>query len=73
MAASNNPPPLIVKKAGVAPAALSGTQMVNQFGCQGCHKIGGKGGQISKASSSVETKAGFGHRSSTRASTTRRW
>ena len=46
MAASNNPPPLIVEKAGVVPAALSGTQMVEQFGCRGCHKIGGKGGVI---------------------------
>ena len=44
MAASNNPPPLILKKTGVAPTTLSGTQMVDQYGCRGCHKIGGKGG-----------------------------
>ncbi len=44
--ASNNPSPLILKKTGVAPAALSGTQMVDQYGCRGCHKIGGKGGVI---------------------------
>ncbi len=46
MAAGNNPLPLIIKKAGVAPVALSGSRMVNQYGCQGCHKIGGKGGVI---------------------------
>jgi len=46
MAASNNPPPLILKQAGIAPAALSGPQMVDQYGCRGCHKIGGKGGVI---------------------------
>ena len=46
MAAGNNPLPLIIKKAGVAPVALSGSRMVNQYGCQGCHKIGGKGGAI---------------------------
>ena len=46
MAASNNPPPLILKRAGITPAALSGTQMVDQYGCRGCHKIGGKGGVI---------------------------
>jgi len=46
MAASNNPPPLILKKTGVAPAPLPGTQMLDQHGCRGCHKIGGKGGVI---------------------------
>ncbi len=30
----------------VVTAALSDTQIVNQYGCSGCHKIGGKGGVI---------------------------
>ena len=46
MAASNNPPPLVLKKSAVVPVALSGTQIVTQYGCSGCHKIGGTGGII---------------------------
>jgi mono/diheme cytochrome c family protein len=46
MAASNNPPPVVLKKSGVVPVTLSGTQIVNQYGCSGCHKIGGTGGII---------------------------
>ncbi len=29
---------------GIVTVALSDTQIVNQYGCSGCHKIGGKGG-----------------------------
>ncbi len=46
MAAGNNPTPLALKKSEVVPATLSGPQIVNQYGCRGCHKIGGTGGII---------------------------
>ena len=31
---------------GVVTVALADTQIVNQYGCSGCHKIGGAGGVL---------------------------
>ena len=42
--ASNNPPRPLVR--GERATKLSGAQLIGQYGCQGCHLIGGSGGTI---------------------------
>lgn len=46
--ASNNPPrPQAAVKLSAAPStALSGEDLVQQYGCQGCHRIEGAGGSV---------------------------
>jgi len=43
--ASNNPPKRVVARK-VPPATLSGEQLLQQYGCRGCHIIEGVGGTI---------------------------
>ena len=44
--ASNNPARPAVRETSMVPGTLSGTQLLNQYGCRGCHVIGGTGGTI---------------------------
>lgn len=43
--ASNNPPARVASLR-TPPQGLSGEQLVQQYGCSGCHKIGGSGGIV---------------------------
>ena len=42
--ASNNPPARVVRTR--APSGLSGKELIQRFGCRGCHRISGQGGTI---------------------------
>ncbi len=42
--ATNNPPPRELPKP--APTGLSGAQLLQNYGCRGCHRIDGQGGAI---------------------------
>ncbi len=44
--ASNNPPRLSMQHEAGVPSKLSGTEMIDQYGCRGCHVVGGTGGTI---------------------------
>ncbi len=44
--ASNNPPRSVREPPSVPTSTLSGTQLVTQYGCKGCHVIGGTGGLV---------------------------
>ena len=44
--AGSIPPRPAVGSEPRAPAALSGPQLIDQYGCRGCHAIGGTGGTI---------------------------
>lgn len=43
--ASNNPAPVPLVKQG-PPPVLSGSELIETYGCRGCHTIGGQGGQV---------------------------
>lgn len=44
--ASNNPPRPKIAAAKREPATVSGEELLEQYGCRGCHRIGGAGGTI---------------------------
>ncbi|MFV1991496.1 MAG: c-type cytochrome [Acidimicrobiales bacterium] len=44
--ASNNPPRRQLARAKVEQAQLSGAELLERYGCRGCHRIGGSGGTI---------------------------
>lgn len=44
--ASSIPPRPAARPEPTVPAALSGPQLIDQYGCRGCHVVGGTGGTI---------------------------
>ena len=55
--ASNNPPVRVAIRK-VPSAELSGEQLLQQYGCRGCHQIGGSGGTIGPSLDGVFARRG---------------
>ncbi|MEN8184401.1 MAG: c-type cytochrome [Myxococcota bacterium] len=55
--ASNNPAPEPLRRRG-PPVALSGSELIEAYGCRGCHTIGAQGGQVGPSLDTVFERRG---------------